>query len=325
MKEKGSGWWQAVKLALGLLVLAFVGRQFSLDMARLEPDRPAVGVGWLALAGLLYLVGMGFSGLYWVRLIRHLGASPGWLASARAYYVSQLGKYVPGKALALILRVGMVASPATPASTAALAAFHEVLATMASGAVVAVGCSLLLPVGGGMDWGAISSTEGRHDPGRWEYLGVALGLMVLTLVPILPPVFNRLAAVVTRPFRTGPLPEVGWASLGEGLLVTAPCWLCLGAALGCGLLAVGATLPPAAYLVASMAIAYVAGFVVPISPGGLGVRELALSLLLARHLDAGRVALAVLLLRLAWTLAEGVAAGILYPLPVRAGRPEGQP
>jgi uncharacterized membrane protein YbhN (UPF0104 family) len=321
MKEKQWGWWEVAKIALTIVVLLAVGWQFYRDLGKLR-EWPAMWPEWLAYAGLLYLVGMGFSAIYWGRLMAHLGASPTALPSARAYYISQLGKYVPGKAMALILRVGLVASPAVPMSTAALAAFHEVLATMASGAIVGCFCSLALPVGKGMNWEALWQVDAGHDPERWEMFGLAAALALATTGPILPPIFNRLAAAVTAPFRTGELPQVGWASLGEGLLVTAPCWLFLGLSLGCGLAAVGAEVPGLAVLVSSMAVAYVAGFVVPISPGGLGVREFLLALLLASS-DEGRekVLLAILLLRLSWTLAEVVAAGILYPL---AGRTESQ-
>jgi uncharacterized membrane protein YbhN (UPF0104 family) len=314
MKEKQWGWWEAARAALTVVVLAAVGWQFYRDLSGMEGKWPGVRLEWLALAALLYLVGMSFSALYWGRLMAHLGASPGILPTARAYYISQLGKYVPGKALALVVRVGLIFGPKVPMSTAALAAFHEVLATMASGALVACACSPLLPVGAGMNWEEIWSPEG-HDPGRWEMLALAGALALMTAGPILPPIFNRLAEGVTRPFRTGDLPQVGWSALGEGLVVTAPCWAFFGLALGCGLSAVGAEVPSLPLLIAGMAVAYVGGFVVPISPGGLGVREFLLVLLLAPHLGEkarAEVALAVLLLRLSWTLAEVVAAGILY-------------
>ena len=314
MKEKGSWWWAAAKLALTAVILAAVGRQLWLDLRQLGPDWPPIGWGWLALSAVLYLVGIAFSAACWHRLMLRLGGCPDGLTSARAYYISQLGKYVPGKALALVMRVGMATSPRTPAAAAALAAFVEVLATMASGAVVAAACSLMTAPGRGIDWPNVFSSGASHDPGRWELLLLSGGLLAVTLGPILPPVFNRLAAGVTRPFRTGPLPAVGWRALGEGLLITAPCWLFLGLGLGCGLRAAGAEPPPIPWLISALAIAYVLGFVVPISPGGLGVREVALALLLSPHLDRGTVALAVVLVRLAWTVAEGAAAAILYPL-----------
>ena len=75
-------------------------------------------------------------------------------------------------------------------------------------------------------------------------------------------------------------------------------------------------------LTAIMGLSYVAAFLLW-TPGGLGVREFLLGLLLAPELAgrgdeewvAGRVVLAVLLLRVAWTVAELPAAGALYWVP----------
>jgi len=55
----------------------------------------------------------------------------------RAYFVSQLGKYVPGKAWAVVLRVGLVRSQGVSASVGGLATFCEVLTMMAIGSLVA--------------------------------------------------------------------------------------------------------------------------------------------------------------------------------------------
>ena len=290
MKEKRWGPWPWIKAGLALVVLAAVGWRFWRDLGKLDPDRPAPDLGWLAVAGALYLAGMGFSAAFWTRLLGRLGSTPGTLAAVRAYYVSQLGKYVPGKALALMLRVGL-AGP--PAATAALAAFYEVLATMASGSLVAL----------------------AFAP-SWQATGMALALLAATAGPILPPVFNLVSRRVVKPFTKEAPPRVPWSAFAEGLVLTAPCWLLFGLALACALRAVDAPVPSYPFLVAATALSYVAGFVVPISPGGLGVREYVLALLLVPPLDAGHVALAVLLLRLAWTLAEAVAAGILYWVPV---------
>jgi uncharacterized membrane protein YbhN (UPF0104 family) len=126
---------------------------------------------------------------------------------------------------------------------------------------------------------------------------------------------------------------VNHAYFAEGLLIIAPCWVLFGLSLACGF----AALPEVnldwspltlGWLMVSMAIAYVGGFVVPISPGGLGVREFLLTLLLVpvltRHgtapAQAGPlVALVVLLLRLAWTVGEAVLAGCLYLVPPPRG------
>ena len=84
-------------------------------------------------------------------------------------------------------------------------------------------------------------------------------------------------------------------------------------------------------LTAIMGLSYVAAFLLW-TPGGLGVREFLLGLLLAPELMgrgdeesvSGRVVLAVLLLRVAWTLAELLAAGALYFIGKEGGRRGGE-
>ena len=214
-----------------------------------------------------------------------------------------------------------------------MTAFYEVLGTMSSGAVAAL--VLFVALG--------AATPGLPDREAWVQIWNALrqgelpeqglnpdmlfaftlGLSLLFLGPILPGVFNRLVARLSLPFRdrnaaSGP-PPMRAAYLLEGLLITMAAWPLFGVGLALALHAVpGAGLPwdirTLAVLTAVMALAYVAGFAVLIAPGALGVREAFLSLLLTpellvRHeltpaVARGKVLLAVLLLRLAWTAAE---------------------
>ena len=64
-------------------------------------------------------------------------------------------------------------------------------------------------------------------------------------------------------------------------------------------------------VVGSVALATVAGFVVPIAPGGLGVREWVLWTALASSIDGDRAVVAAIVLRLAWIVGELVAAAVL--------------
>lgn len=325
-------WWPVVKTVLGVAVLALIAWQFARDLGRLPPRTEPVRVGWLAGSAGLYLVGLGLSGVYWVSLLRHLGAAPGWLRGLRAYFVSQLGKYVPGKAMALVMRVGMVRGPGTPASTAALTAFYEVLTTMAAGVLLAL---VLIPfvvpgdVPGVLFSGWLRLDLGPHSLFTRYLVELLLfaGLLFLACAaPLTPWLFNRLATGVTRRFGLTTPPPVRYAYFLEGLLVIAPCWVLFGLSLACGL----AALPEVdgfwswgevGWLMVCIALAYVGGFVVPISPGGLGVREFLLVLLLVPLLTrngmpateaAAVVTLVVLLLRLAWTVGEVALAGCLY-------------
>jgi glycosyltransferase 2 family protein len=327
MRETLRRCWPAVKILLSLAILALIGWRFYKDLSA-EPDlfhRP-LAWHWLVPASLCYLGGLSLSALYWRRLMLHLQQPAPLGTTFRAYFVGQLGKYVPGKALALVMRAGFMRGAGTSVGFAGLTAFYEVLVTMAAGAFVALLLFVLT------DPAAVLRGRGEgfayvfrlHVPegeriDRLTLVLFSLGLCLLLLTFIYPGVLNRLVKRVTTLFRLGAPPPLRAAWLGEGLLTTAPCWLLFGLALACALHTVpGAgfdwSLGRLAYLTAVMALAYVAGFFVPI-PGAVGVREFFLYELLAGAAPEGsraQVVLAVLLLRLAWTAAEVVLAGILY-------------
>ena len=323
-----------MKALLGLAILGAVGWRFGQDLGRPELYAQAVRLPWLVLAAVLYLVAMSLSALYWRSLMLHLGASPGFTASMRTYFIATLGKYVPGKAMALVMRVGMMHAQGVSASLAGITTFCEVLTTMGAGALLATGLFALFgPVAPAANlWDTIVGLvhldlSPEHPVDRWALVVVCLGLTAVTLGPIFPPLFNRLVGRVSISFRTGPVPKLRMRWLGEGLLQIMPAWVLMGLGVACAFEAIpGAalpwTLPMLGRLTAIMGLSYVAAFLLW-TPGGLGVREFLLGLLLAPELMgrgdeewvSGRVVLAVLLLRVAWTVAELLAAGVLYIVP----------
>jgi uncharacterized membrane protein YbhN (UPF0104 family) len=327
MSEQRFRWWPFVKMLLGLAIVALVGWQLASDLRRLPPRSAPIGYGWLVASAVLYLIGLGLSGVFWLRLLGHFGAGPPWLQGIRAYFLSQLGKYAPGKALALVMRVGLVHGPHTPRAIAALAAFYEVLTTMAVGALLALGLvPLVLPQNAaGIDWGTLYDPAAHHDPTPGQVALLALALLLVTALPLTPWLFNRMARGVTRPFGMATPPPVSYRYLGEGVLLITPCWLLFGLALACGLAALpGVDLPwtptNLGRLTLCIAVAYVGGFVVP-TPGGLGGREFLLLMMLSPLIAGDRptATLVVLLVRLAWTTGELVLAACLYLVPTPRG------
>jgi glycosyltransferase 2 family protein len=326
-------WWPVVKAVLAVAILLAVGRQFARDLGRLDLGQRALRFNWLVLAGVLYVAGIGLSALYWHRLLRGLGQRPSGWAVVRAYYIGHLGKYLPGKAWALLMRTALAAGSGVRVGVAVLSSFYEVLATMAAGSLLgAVIFAAVTPDWQApFDWRALPrlfeappGEQAEIDP----RLGVLLGVLLLgvTGLPLVPAVFNRLVHRLTRRFRdvdAEPLPRARHLHLAEGLLLPAAGWLVLGASLWAVLQAVRDQPQPwdwAAWLrySASLSLAYVAGFAIVVVPGGLGVREFLLTLFLARELDAeaaGLTVLAVLVLRLVWTVAEVLVAGVVWWLP----------
>lgn len=337
------GWWPVVKLALGLVIVVAIGLRFSYDL-RDHPElwRQSLRPGWLLLCAVLYLVGLGFSALYWHRLLRVVGQRPPLLQALRAYYLGHMGKYVPGKAYAIVLRADLVRGPQVGAGLAALTAFYEVLVTMAAGALVAAALfALLLPDTAALDTESLRrllTLQAPEGPVLNRPLAVALALLILAplLLATFPPAFNRLAHRLTLPFRktTDPLPHLTFRHLAEGLLLTGTGWLCLGTSFWAALQGVLGE-PPAwgaqgcGRLTAFLGVAYVAGFVILIAPGGVGVREFFLVLFLVADpgllpglsgdsLEAA-ARLVVVVLRLVWTAAELAMVAAVWRLPVGPG------
>jgi hypothetical protein len=307
--------WTVSKTLLALAILVGIGRQFYHNLTQLDLTELALRPAWLVLSAGLYLLALGGSAWFWYRLMRTFGERPQGPATVRAYYLGHLGKYVPGKAWALLMRGNLVRGPGVRLGVAIITAFYEVLTTMASGALLAaVLFALQAPAASGL---------GLHP--------VVVGVLLLALlgIPLLPGVFNRLVARLAARFQTVGsfrLPRLSGGTLALGLLVTGCGWLVMGVSLWAAVQAVvpepyGLTPESWGRYVAMVGLSYVAGFLAFMLPSGVGVREGVLEGFLAPEL-AGRVAhgpavatVTVLLLRLLWTTAELVMVGVVYWLP----------
>jgi uncharacterized membrane protein YbhN (UPF0104 family) len=208
-------------------------------------------------------------------------------------------------------------------ATAAIATFYETLVMMAAGGLVAAAGFAAAPGSDRVEL-AIPLQRSVVFPiyGLAALCALVLGLAFLVVV--LPPVFTRLAGVVSLPIPgVGPdaLPRLSARLLWQGLLWSSAGWIMLGlsqiavvssfAPGGARMLASPGLLP---VVIASVALATVAGFVVAVLPGGLGVREGVLMSALAPAVGTDRSVVAALVLRLVWVGAELVAALVLVPL-----------
>jgi hypothetical protein len=337
-------WYPVFRVVFAVAILLAVGRIFARDLRGLNLEERSLHPAWLAASGLLYVLGLGFSAWFWIRLLRALGQQPAVLPAVRAYYVGHLGKYLPGKAWALIMRTTLIQGPTVRLSVAALTTFYEVFTTMAGGVLLAA-CLFAVQAReplADLDWQAIRSlfsADILELPSLDPRLAMLLSLVLLVPVgiPLLPIVFNRLEYRLARRVQdadASPLPVTRTVHLVLGLLLTSAGWLLLGASFWATLRAIlGDALPwgweVLGRLTAILALSYVAGFLIPV-PGGLGAREFFLRLLLVPELagllsgteDETRklAALAAVVLRLVWTVAELVVAGVVYwfPGPVAA-------
>src|SRR5579859_5894508 len=102
--------WPAVKVVVVCAIVAAVAWQFVsiLRAPELWQSAGTVRAGTLVLAAGLYLGGLGMSALCWYWLLRVLGQQPSIGLTARAFYLGQLGRYIPGKLVGLALRARLL-------------------------------------------------------------------------------------------------------------------------------------------------------------------------------------------------------------------------
>lgn len=300
------------RLILPPVLLAFLGWHFYRSFKSLEEKDAGALVAsiplwsWIACAG-LYLSGILASAAYWRILLAASGHPVPALPAARAFLSSQMGKYVPGKGLALLIRAGMVRDRQVPMTIGLATGMIEVLWTMAVGSLLALLVACSLEWSGGF---AVST-----DPWLVPKL---LALVAVTVVPAWPAWSIRLARASAR--RLGFDAGGGSFNLGPRQLASGVLFLILGwVSLSMSLIALiegiapGSACKLALPALAWVPLANVGGFVAS-TPGGLGVREYVLQQALLPELGPDRALLASLLLRLAWTVAEVASALVMWLL-----------
>ncbi|MFH5805346.1 lysylphosphatidylglycerol synthase domain-containing protein [Alienimonas sp. DA493] len=305
--------------------MAFVGwRAVGLweDAARRPFDLHPV---WLLPAGLAYLAGWLPSVWVFRLLLERAGQRVGYADAARAYYCGHLGKYVPGKALALVIRGRLIVGRGGTFGVGTLAAGLETLISMGAGAAVGVA---LLP------WG-LAGTEAGERLDRFPGFGFLLERPLIAVaavavgtalaLPVLAALFTRLA-VKLAPAEAREAVRFAPGVLAVGLAACGVGWVWHGISLWCCVRAVGGTAEAADLLacVGAAGLATAAGFAAVFAPGGVGVREAILIETLSPRAGVGASAVAAaVVLRLVWLASELCAAALLYY--VRRVPPAGSP
>jgi hypothetical protein len=176
------------------------------DLRRHEWSPASMKPGWLVAAAILYAAGQLPSSLFWHRLLRLFDQPVTPLAAVRSWYVGSLGKYVPGKAMVIVLRTGLLRRQHVGIAVATATIFYETLTTMAVGALVS-GALLLVLV--------------RDRP---TLVALAVGLMLAAGAPTIPAIFKRLARLAgierAAPALIDRLDHLGFRTL----LCCSSCW-----------------------------------------------------------------------------------------------------
>ena len=250
---------------------------------------------FLLLAGLTYILGMLPAAAYWGLCLRALRQPLDWRIGLWAYFYGNLGKYLPGKAMVIVLRLAALAPLGVRRVAAAMTVFMETLTMMAVGGAVAAGCLILLNL-------------------DWRLTLLACGLMLVTWLPTWPPLLRyllvRLQRGVDRPAVVEWSTRLNLRLMVSGWIILGFTWVGFGLSLGCVALGLPSTeLAVAAgprfwlSIFGATALAVVLGFV-SLVPGGAGVREVVLATVLTPVIGPTAALCCAVWLRVTWLAAE---------------------
>ncbi len=284
-------------LVIAAVVYTVVKASHQLDESQIDFSQ----VNWGSWVGALacYIGTMVLSCLFWHRVLISLGQKPLFANSLLAFFASQLGKYVPGKALVVVIRTDMIRGDDVRTAPAAASVFVETLTWIFVGSAIA---SLLLiflfP-----DQVVLQTTAGL--------------MTVLSGVLTWPPIFRRLALKLgaargsnaSRMFDGLNLSTMsfGWVLMALGWCFNGlSLWLVLR-----GIPGANVTFSDYPLALACVSLATVAGFV-SLLPGGIGVRELVMIPLLGARFGPVVAIVAAIVIRVVWLAAELLTSGIIY-------------
>lgn len=317
-----------IKWTLCLLVLFFVGREAKKLWAADDVSSLSLDIKWLLSAAVCYLIGWLPSVWFWRRMMFELGASPGFSETNRAYFCGHLGKYVPGKALSLVIRSSMLKSSGTSVPVSAISATLETLGVMGVGLAVWLA---LAPVTLSDElWNSFPAwLQSLSEP--WWIAPVIVAVGAAIAVPLSSKLLSLVAWKMTPgEFRGQNAKEslrVSPRVLLLGSTAFLATWALHGLSLGLCLRGIGVEISAwqlSDWPLWSCAVAGATsvGFFALFAPGGLGIRE---GLLIATLQSSvgGRAAVAVAAVyRLVCFVSELLAAGLLFATgPHQSGPP----
>lgn len=289
-----TSWWKpAIKWALFLALIIFVGRALWRQIAKLDWTTihfhpvPLIGAA-IALAIVYAARTISFR-----ILLAGYDVQLSWRDAAVVGWIPQIGKYIPGQVASLAGAVALLRRFKTPGPIAlAVVLVMDGLAVLTG---LITGSPLLL-------WEPVK----RLLPTGWLWCGA---LVIAGIICLHPRVYGGLLNFALKKFRRAPLTRLPpWHNYIGPVLLGFAQWILAGTALW--LIARSITFVDARHLplfIAIAGLAYTASYLTPFAPAGLGIREAIFQITLFQVISTP-AAVAVITMRIVQTLIEIVMA-----------------
>lgn len=293
-------WRKLVGYFLGGVILLFLG----LYLKKVWGDLPEGGIdfkwGPMLLSCLLTAIFFLMQAAGWKVLISGLGPPIGMLASWKYWFYSQVAKYVPGKVMLPIVRTKLCMHHGSSVQAVLLSIVLEIVFMLLTALLVTV---------------AVASSQLAEISKGFTYLYIVL--IPAGLIGIHPRIIEPVVNFGLKLVRRQPIAiNLRYRTMAGLFILFTVAWLVYGVAAYFFCLSFSDLVEPKhlGLITGMFAFAWVAGFLSIITPGGIGVREAALVVLMASVLPEPIAAIIALTSRLQWTGLEIIMAVLLIPV-----------
>ena len=286
-------------VGLGALAasLAFLALALSKTYHKIPKGSLHFSPAFAVCAVLLVALANSWSAFVWRVLLAPRGIDLPFRESLRIISLSQLGKYLPGGFWQPVGWVGLGRSSGIAAGVGS----------------VSIGMTMILIVAAALVVGPVLLVL-SHAAGSFVWLLLVLPLALGLIHPRTLEVVLAFAARITR----RPGLDVGGVPFNHvivAFLLAVPVWLIHGTALLLTAHALHMTGGGWALMTGAFAVAWSVGFLALPFPGGLGIRETVLVILLGGALTTAQGLLLVVVFRLVFIVAEALMTGLALVIP----------
>lgn len=308
-----------LRTALALALVAPLG--YAIFQQWAEVRQVLTQVNWLQAAlgwGILMLAQPFMGAISWI-VLRYLKQDFAYWRITAVYFISQAAKYLPGGIWAFPGRVAAYQAIGVEKSASVISLVQEVGALFGGAAtlgITGIFNGLLIE-----NWVQTAALVGAlvclaavllsQHPLAWKTLRSGQRVLERLRTRLLrsnPHSSKGNASTIASDRGENPITTFSIAWAPASLLTSLMFWLMVGVGFHYLAISVAPQLRQLTWLQAAsiFALAWCAGFVVVVAPAGLGVREAALSSLLAAYIPLSEALSVALLARLWWTLGEAL-------------------
>jgi len=286
-------------VAIVLLIFGFMFRSLYLEWEQIVAYRWDFNYLSLVVAFSLMLSAAAFYAFLWKLILERLGTPLSYRKSYRIFFLSQLGRYIPGKIWSILGLVYLSEKEGVSKVMSSASVMLQLMLQVVSGVMV---FAVTLPF-----WESMDAVPG---------LSILLLSLPAGLILMHPALVSRGVNLALR--LTGqPETELTWSYgyLLRQLGFWAVFWLLNGVAYHFLIRSIDSSPLPRFFVLAGIfSIAWVAGFVSLVTPAGLGVMEGTLAFLLSFYFPIHVATVIALWTRVARTAVDLVSAAIAWRL-----------